>query len=199
MEKDDIELKAMQEIVASLQNLDSEGRERVLTYVYSRLGIAFNTKEIHPTVGLVGQKNGIPEKENLPDTTTSSGNTRIHTDIRSLKELKKPSTAVEMAVLMAYYLEEFAPEEERKSEIGAGDITRYFKQAGFPLPRVPSMTLVHAKNAGYFESIERGLFKLNPVGYNLAEHTMGRGEKQAPVRKTTPKSKKKVAKKNNKK
>ncbi len=188
MEKDDIEFKAMQEILASLQNLDDEGRDRVLTYVYSRLGITFN--RVDTDISFQPQ---ISDKFQSPNTTAYS-DTRSLQDIRSLKELKKPSTSVEMAVLVAYYLEELAPDSEKKKEIGTSDITTYFKQAGYALPKIPSMTLVHAKNAGYFESVDRGLFKLNPVGYNLAAYTMGKEGRVAPSPRKS-RSKKKIIKK----
>ena len=49
---------------------------------------------------------------------------------RSLKEQKNPSSAREMACIVAYYLEHYAPVGERKNSISAEDITKYFKQAG---------------------------------------------------------------------
>lgn len=56
-----------------------------------------------------------------------------------------------MAAVAAYYLSEVAPPDDRKSEISASDITKLFKQANFPSPGSPKMTLVHAKNAGYLD------------------------------------------------
>jgi hypothetical protein len=94
-------------------------------------------------------------------------------DIRSLKEEKQPSSAREMAVLVAYYLSELAPASERKDEISADDIRQYFKQGAFKLPASPEMTLVHTRNAGYLDSgSARGLYKLNAVGYNLIVHSL---------------------------
>jgi Transmembrane secretion effector len=34
------------------------------------------------------------------------------------------------------------------------------------------MTLTNAKNAGYLNALERGRFKLNPVGHNLVAHKL---------------------------
>ena len=63
--------------------------------------------------------------------------------------------------------------EERKTEFSADDITKYFKQAGFPLPGAARMTLVNAKNAGYLDAGSgRGTYKLNPVGHNLVAHSL---------------------------
>lgn len=109
-------------------------------------------------------------------------------DIRTLKDQKQPSTANEMAAVVAYYLQELAPAEERKSEVDVSDMEVYFKRAGFPLPRVPRVILQNAKAAGYFTSAARGKFKLNPVGYNLVAHNLPRGEEAAPVRRPVKKS-----------
>jgi hypothetical protein len=75
-----------------------------------------------------------------------------------------------MAVLVAYYLAELAPIEERKSTINTGDLETYFKQAKYRLPKKLRMTLVNAKNAGYFDFVTKGEYRLNTVGYNLAVH-----------------------------
>ncbi len=180
----------MQDITVSLEGLDSEARNRVLTYIFNRLGISFGGATTQTTHS---SEERIPTNQTTDlETLSSAGISRAQQDIRSLKDEKNPATAVEMAVLVAYYLEEFAPQNEKKAEIGTNDITTYFKQAGYPLPKFPKMTLVHGKNSGYFESVERGLFKLNPVGYNLAAYTMGKeGSGVRPTRK------KKIAKKSN--
>ena len=91
-------------------------------------------------------------------------------DIRSLKVAKNPKNNQEMACVMAYYLQHLAPTTERKTVVGAGDIEKYFAQAGFPLPKAPGQVLVDAKLAGYFDAVDRGTYKLNPVGHNLVVH-----------------------------
>jgi len=100
-----------------------------------------------------------------------------------------------MAAVVAYYLQELAPEEERKSEVDVSDMEVYFKQAGFPLPRVPRVILQNAKAAGYFNSAARGKFKLNPVGYNLVAHNLPRGEGPVAVRRPAQRSRAQKAKK----
>jgi hypothetical protein len=79
-----------------------------------------------------------------------------------------------MAALVAYYLAEVATGTDRKPAIEISDIEKYFKQAGFRLPRTLKMTLVNAKNAGYFDGVGEGKYKLNPVGYNLVAHSLPR-------------------------
>jgi hypothetical protein len=93
-------------------------------------------------------------------------------DIRSLKDEKSPDSAKQMACLVAYYLQEVVPEDERKDAISSKDIEKYFKQAGFRLPKKVEQVLVDAKRSGYFESAARGEYKLNAVGYNLVAHGM---------------------------
>lgn len=196
--KEDKELLAMQEIVKSLESLDKDARERVLGYIFSRLNIDMGiSKRNHEESGIADSVPSVPPSPDLMSQNTVKPEVVHQTDIRSLKEQKNPATAVEMAVLVAYYLEDLAPQNERKSEVETSDITTYFKQAGYPLPKAPKMTLVHAKNAGYFESLQQGHFKLNPVGYNLAAHTMGKVEKKIskPRKRAVNKTAKKTAKK----
>ncbi|HEY2975957.1 MAG TPA: hypothetical protein VGJ48_25815 [Pyrinomonadaceae bacterium] len=95
-------------------------------------------------------------------------------DIKELKAQKNPYSANEMAAVVAFYLSEIAVGDERKTEVDLEDMVKYFKQAIFPLPKKPQMLMTNAKNAGYFDSAERGKFKLNPVGYNLVAHNLPR-------------------------
>ena len=155
----DPELKAIQAVLAALSGLQAEQRQRVIDYVFQRLGLeGAQRASPSPSATLTAH---VP----VPPTVAPSMR-----DIRSLKEHKKPRSANEMAALVAYYLSELAPEGSRKSEIGTEDITTYFKQAGYPLPAVLRNTLVNAKASGYFDSASHGLYKLNPVGHNLVVH-----------------------------
>ena len=79
-----------------------------------------------------------------------------------------------MVALIAYYLEHVAPATEKRNHIESDDIELFFKQALFKLPSAPpSVTLTHAKNAGYLNATSnRGQYKLTPVGYNLVAHKM---------------------------
>jgi hypothetical protein len=77
-----------------------------------------------------------------------------------------------MACLVAYYLQEHAPDSERKQAITTADIDKYFKQAGFKLPQRSQQLLPDAKAAGYFDSVGRGEYKMNAVGYNLIVHNL---------------------------
>lgn len=94
------------------------------------------------------------------------------TDIRMLREQKKPKSAAQMAVLVAYYLQELAPEGQRRNTIKAENLEPYFKQARFDLPERIQQVLPDSKKAGYFEPVARGEYKLSRVGYNLVAHRM---------------------------
>jgi hypothetical protein len=96
-------------------------------------------------------------------------------DIKELREEKQPSSGIQMAVLVAYYLKALAPNDERQEAITAADVEKYFNQAQYPLPTGKNGlidTLNNARGAGYFESAGRGSFKLNSVGFNLAAYNM---------------------------
>jgi len=166
----DKELEAMQIVIVALTPLDSEARGRVLDYVFKRLGF----KAILPSTPIGAATRG--------DAVASSSGTRtVAPDIRTLKAEKVPHSAVEMAALVAYYLSELAPSDERRDAIGTADIEKYFKQAHYPLPKTPRFALTNAANAGYFDSVARGLYRLNPVGYNLVVHKLPSGSSERPA------------------
>ena len=79
-----------------------------------------------------------------------------------------------MAALVAHYLAELAPLEDRKDTIDTSDVTNYSKQAGYPLPQRPKQTLPNARAAGYFDLAGSGKYRLNPVGHNLVVHGLPR-------------------------
>ena len=187
------EIDAIKKVHDLLEPLNIDARKRVVDYVLGTLGIkhvAQDSKKSEVTAKY--SENGSNSNETKPnDDRGSSKDTLI--DIRSLKEQKDPKSACEMAVLVAYYLGEHAPESERKELIGTDELKKYFKQAGYPLPTAPRVTLSQAKASGYFESEGHGEYKLNAVGFNLAEHRMPtKGSSSVKKKKAT---KKKVAKK----
>ncbi|MBI5910683.1 MAG: hypothetical protein HY848_12115 [Betaproteobacteria bacterium] len=133
------------------------------------------------------QFSGAQQKESLfaqaPGAASPAGSpaqARI-VDIQAFKQEKQPSSANEMAAVVAYYLSELAPQPHHKSEVDTTDMEKYFKQAGFPLPGSLKDLLNRAMNAGYFDRVDRGKFKLNPVGYNLVAHNLPRASSSSPV------------------
>ena len=162
----DDELKAIQTLISALEPLDKNARARVLQYVFQRLGLS---------PASIGGNSAFPAQadHNVILGHSPPPSTFPRADIRSLAEEKRPRSAIEMAVLGAYYLSEIAPLSERKVEIDRSDILKLFKQANYIFLPSPKMTLVHAKNAGYFDpGTTTGTYRLNPVGYNLAAHKL---------------------------
>jgi hypothetical protein len=160
----DAEVKALEKVIAALSSLDDESRGRVLQYVLTRFGEAGRVQTSTPSISqALPTPAAVATPEEAPVVPPG-------TDIRSLKDQKSPRSAVEMAVLVAFYAAELAPGEERRETIGTAEIDKYFKQAGYRLPSTPRLTLHQAKNAGYIDSASHGQYKLNPVGYNLVVH-----------------------------
>jgi hypothetical protein len=160
----DKELDAISAVIKVLTPLDEVVRGRVLEYVLRRLDMASVSA---PAV--------VRDLE-MPAALPSSGPSRFPVmDIRSLTVEKQPKSANEMAAVVAYYLAEKAPEEQRVDTINVDAVRRYFKQAQFPLPRVLKNVLTNAFAAGYFDNVARGEYRLNPVGYNLVVHGLPRG------------------------
>jgi hypothetical protein len=96
------------------------------------------------------------------------------TDIRSFFAEKQPSSDIEAAATAAYYYQYLAPEGDRREGIDSASLQEALRLAKRPLPAKTYFTLMNAKNAGYLDSAcEGGQFRLNPVGYNLVEHTLG--------------------------
>jgi hypothetical protein len=178
----DRELTAISSILKALDGLDGESIQRVLDYVFGRLSIA---APLHlKTIAAV-----------TPAQTAGESSHARRISIRDLKEEKQPESLNQMAALIAYYLSEVADDAERKFEVNAADLERYFKQAGFKLPKALPQTLPNATAAGYFDPIGNGLYRLNAVGYNLVAHGLPRAHREADKqsRKKSTKSSKKSA------
>jgi hypothetical protein len=162
----DQEIEAIRGVLQALTPLSPKVQVTVLEYVVKRLELGGRLPEVGQSVA-----------ESVADLTpgvikiSAAGGT-VH--IRTLKEEKRPSSANEMAALVAYYLSHVVPQAERKATVNQKDVETYFKIAGFRLPKKIRATLQHAKDAGYLEFVGNGQYKLNAVGYNLVVHSMPR-------------------------
>ncbi len=166
----DQEIEAIKVVLVALSPLSEKARASVLEYVTRRLAVS-----------VAERKDGASVSNVAVSAASASSVDTIH--LKTLKEQKKPRSANEMAALVAHFLENQAPEKERKSTINQEDIKTYFKIAEFRLPRTLRVTLPNAKNAGYFDSAGDGEYRLNAVGHNLVVHSMprGAGRKSRPV------------------
>ncbi len=177
------ELKAIETITNILQKLDKTAQQRVLQYAMQHLGLQVDQADPSPQTLSANRGAQVAQPtQHLQQQVV---------DIRSLRDQKQPSSDMEMAAIVAYYLSKLAPEEVRKDTIVTKDIKTYFNQAGHPLPTGPQFTLINAKAAGYFESAGRGKYKLNPVGHNLVAYGLPRAKGESPSRPTRKKTKRK--------
>jgi len=164
------ELNAIETITDILRSLDKTAQQRVLQYAMQHLGLEIGQAYL--------LKQDLRDNRGFKKEPMDQYEQQQVVDIRSLRDQKQPASDMEMAAIVAYYLSELVPEENRKDVIATEDIKTYFKQAGHPLPKGPQFTLVNAKSAGYFESAGHGKYKLNPVGHNLVVHGLPRADSE---------------------
>lgn len=162
----DKEIEAIKTLLVTLEPLEPTVRESVITYVLGRLGVVLPESQ-PPVAGQEKPSRGV-------GAVWPEGKVVIHKEvhIKDLKDEKKPRSAVEMAVLVAYYLSQRAREKDRKNFVTVKDLEMYFKIAGFRLPTQMHYTAFSAIKGGYLDSAGTGKYKLNPVGYNLVTHSM---------------------------
>ncbi|MBI3582633.1 MAG: hypothetical protein HY096_01615 [Nitrospinae bacterium] len=175
--------QAIDEIIQALQSLDQNSRITAINAVCEHLSIP-----------LIEKSKSEPQSETLQHSAKIMA-TPLQ-EIKNFREQKRPSSANEMASLIAFYLSEMA--QDRKAEVEVDDMVKYFKEAEFPLPKAPQVLLQNAKNAGYFDSVGGGKYKLNPVGYNLVAHNLPRTQSElSPTgKRTRRKQTKKTSSKN---
>ncbi|PPD29018.1 MAG: hypothetical protein CTY20_07890 [Hyphomicrobium sp.] len=162
--------QAIDQIATALAGFEGHEQTTILTTVCSLLKIAWPTSGPHNR----SQEAPVVSHASAP---TASSSYPAGMDIKSLKIAKEPSSAREMACLVAYYLSDLAPPDERKQTISKADIEKYFKQAGYPLPTAMEQVLPDSKKSGYFDSSTRGEYKLTRVGHNQVVHNMGKKDK----------------------
>ncbi len=167
--------KAIDTVLSALDPLDAATRGAVLRAVCDKLGISL---EVHSEHAASRERAAAPE-DTRSDLASPAKNL-LSTDIRMFANEKAPQSITEEVALVAYYLAEQAPENDRKESINKDDIRRYFKQAGFPLPKRPEQALVNGLHAGYLERVEEGRYRLSPVGHNLVVHSLPRSQGKRP-------------------
>jgi hypothetical protein len=97
-------------------------------------------------------------------------------DARTFFMSKDPSTQKEAVTVAAFYLSELAPADMRSPTIDARKAQEVFRHAKRRLPKAMRQLLIDASKAGYLDRVASGEYKLNPVGFNLVEHTLGSNE-----------------------
>ena len=156
------EIEALNSITPVLDALEPDSRTKVMIFLMGRLG----------TVGTLPTPAPGPADQNGSEKVAREKAKAKVTDIRELRAEKSPKSDVEMATIVAFYLQEEAPPAEHKDTLNKSDVEKYFKQAGHKLPERAEFTLNNAKNAGYLDLVGKGKYRLNPVGYNLVAHNL---------------------------
>jgi len=162
---------AIDQVVSALSPFDDRERVTILGTVCKHLAIDLRV-EGEPRRDAKPPPGHTPPLAPTPPATPAAAAPPAFTDIRSLKTQKQPNSARQMACLVAYYLQELAPTEERKTAISTADLDKYFKQANFKLPTQLEQVLKDGKRSGYFDLAARGEYRLTRVGYNLVTHSM---------------------------
>lgn len=159
--------QAIDQVEKALASFESPDQRTILTAVCSHLKIGLPTASGSPAPTAVPAGATVTP---VPAAAKSEFDPGV--DIKTLKIQKQPSSAKQMACVVAYYLAELAPEKERKGTVTVADLEKYFKQASFPLNKKMEQLLIDGKRSGYFESETRGEYALNRVGHNLVVHQM---------------------------
>jgi hypothetical protein len=169
--------QAIDRITTALTSLESNARIVALNAVCDHLQISLSGAVLssHPKSPPAAIAIEHPSNASEKAGGTSPIPKRAKMDIRTLKDQKNPQSAQQMACVVAFYLSELAEEDERADSVSTPDLEKYFKQAGYKLPEHISQVLKDAKRAGYFDSAERGRYRLNAVGYNLVAHGLPAG------------------------
>jgi len=160
--------QAIDEVIAALEGLEVQSRVTAIKAACEHLKVEGFANTEKQNEGGDGGSGG------AGNSAPASGGV---IDIKTLKSEKQPGSAIEMACIVGYYLQNIAPADEKKTAIKGEDIDKYFRQAGYPLPKAKGQLLVDAKSSGYFDSAGVGTYKLNAVGYNLVAHSLPRGAK----------------------
>ena len=177
----DKEIEAIKRVLSALEPLRPEVRTSVLRYVTGRLQMPQQPVQASEQAVPAGSATGLGE--------SAIGQKSSQTHIKEFKEQKKPRYAIEMAAVVAYYLQDLAPPKERKDRISTRDVETYFKIAEFKLPTKSQFTLPNARAAGYFDAVGNGEYKLNAVGHNLVAHSLPRNKDDNIARARKPKEK----------
>lgn len=158
--------QAIDQVIGALAPFPADDRQTIFRAAYAHLNIS-SPIEIasSPDVQNSGEK--LPRTQRKAVVSDFAG-----VDIKTFKNLKGPSSARQMACVVAYYLAEIAEENERRQIVTTDDIEKYFKQAAFALPTKLEQLLIDSKKAGYFDSPNRGEYKLTRVGHNLVAHQL---------------------------
>jgi hypothetical protein len=161
--------QAIDQVITALGAFKAADQQTILKAVYAHLNISAPAEAALATGG---QEE--PTREARATTLMSRAGEGEYAgmDIKTFKELKNPSSARQMACVVAYYLTEIATGDDHKQVVTTADIEKYFKQGRYTLPTKLEQLLIDCRAAGYFENAARGEYKLTRVGHNLVAHQL---------------------------
>lgn len=161
--------QAIDQVISALGAFGAIDQQTILRAVYAHLNISGPADATQAA----GKQEERPREERaLTNSLYKEKGEYSGIDIKTFKELKNPSSARQMACVVAYYLAEIATGDESKETITTADVEKYFKQARYALPTKLEQLLIDCRAAGYFESAARGEYKLTRVGHNLVAHQL---------------------------
>lgn len=172
---------AAKAVTDQLKGMDKERQERILRWVAEGLGLSTsvpattNRSDSDLTQTQTAQSQRANRQLQQPEGKPA--------DIKTFVDSKKPKSDVQFAAVVAYYYRFEAAAESRKETIDAQALQDASRLTGRRRPTSPRMTLNNAKNLGYLDSPERGLFSINSVGENLVAMTLPGGETDRPRKK----------------
>src|SRR5438046_2320187 len=116
--------QAIDQIITALEGLEEGTRATAVETACAHLRISLASRPAESRQR--PSENPPPGKESNSNRPTPQTPATSATDIRSLRAEKKPRSAREMACVVAFYLQELAPEGERKESISSADLEKYF-------------------------------------------------------------------------
>ena len=109
--------QAIDQIVNALESLDEKARPTAIEAACAHLNLSLRgsakTTAMHGLAG-AATADGVPHANAARGQSDMPSHAGSKTDIRTLKEQKQPNSARQMACVVAYYLQELAPEGERR-------------------------------------------------------------------------------------
>lgn len=185
------DLEAVRTIVSALSEFQAKDQERILRWVYEKMGLSTTTTPRAPT--------GDVKRITHPVEGAAPQPAHQSTDIKSFVDSKKPQSDNQFAAAVAYFFQFEAPESDRKLAITPPDLQEACRKVGRKRLKNPLKTLANAHQRGYLDKAERGAYRLNSVGENLVAMALPEGSamssgKSPLKRKPATKPKKKVRK-----
>jgi hypothetical protein len=211
------DLDAIRTIVEELKPFEPEEQMRIVRWAFEKLGLhTVPAAQATPSLPGAITPTQVSQQSAAPAPTLPIP-TPTNRDIKSFVAEKNPANDMQFSATIAYFYSFEAPEEQKKSEIGSGDLQEACRLTGRERLANPGQTLRNAAYNGLLDKgSDKGNYKINTVGENLVALTLpasdsGSTTKSAnkrqkkkvhakkPVKKTTKKMAKKSAKKTKKK